>query len=177
MASCSGSRSHSKTAGISKSAGWILLTTMLMLAGRTAAYSTMRAMPAADRVTGIRSPMPPNMTATPLIKTNSLCQGKYAGMIVMKVSVAQKCRVPSAIIRTANNIRNIGLSFDTMVIRDRFFVGGFLWLLISYLVLAGQHILLVKVPAPLSDGLHIKAIFSAALFIVGAIILSARYFP
>ena len=64
-----------------------------------------------------------------------------------------------------------------MVIRDRFFVGGFLWLLISYLVLAGQHILLVKVPAPLSDGLHIEAIFSAALFIVGAIILSARYFP
>ena len=28
----------------------------------------------------------------------------------MKVSVAQKCRIPSAIIRTANNIRNIGLA-------------------------------------------------------------------
>ena len=58
-----------------------------------------------------------------------------------------------------------------------FFVGGFLWLLFSFLYLAGQNALLLRTPTPLSDSLHVETIFSAAMFIVGAIILSARYFP
>ena len=52
------------------------------------------------------------------------------------------------------------------------FIVGFLWLLINFLVESFQPVSKV---GPLGPVMHVSTIFSAAMFIVGAIILSASY--
>ena len=73
-----------------------------MFAGNAAINKATIPHAAIREVTGISNSTPSRTSKKPLSRTNSLCSGRYGGMIFRKNAGFAKCIVPAIIMKIAN---------------------------------------------------------------------------